>query len=326
MLRKFLLKQANTYLEIIIMRISKRSQAEFGMLFVAFIWGTTFVLVKNALADISPFTFLGLRFLIAFAILGILAYRDMKQINLPTILAGSLLGLFLFFGYIFQTIGLQYTTSSNAGFITGLSVVLVPIIYAVFAKTWPEIKTIITVIIAAFGLFLLSFQSNSLHLAYGDFLVLFCAFAFAFHIVFVDRLSHQYNAVAITGVQILFVGLLCMVIGLFVEPWPEHFTTNAVSAILITAVFATALAFLLQNSMQKHSTPIRFALILTMEPVFAALAGFLWADEMLSARAMVGAAFILVAMLFSILAGKKEDLQTGNIKRLHHCSDNPREI
>ncbi|MGR6835648.1 DMT family transporter [Syntrophomonas erecta] len=290
------------------MKISCRNRAELSMLLVALIWGTTFVLVKSALSDIGPFLFLGLRFLIAFGVIALLSYRSLIHIQFSTLAAGSLLGVFLFIGYIFQTVGLKYTTSSNAGFITGVNVVLVLIIYAILYRIRPAATTILTVVMAIIGLYFMSFQADTLTLSYGDLLVLVCAVAFALHIVFVDRYSHQHNPVAITAVQILFVGVVCLIIGLLYEPWPDHFTPNAVNAILITSVLATSLAFLLQNAMQKYSTPTRFAVILTMEPVFAALAGYLWAGEILSPRALAGAGLILLSMLVSIFSrpGKKQ--------------------
>lgn len=286
------------------MQGKNRKIAELSMLFVAFIWGTTFVIVKNALADIDPFLFLGLRFLIAFSFLVIIYYKQLLKTSWSTIFYGSIIGFFLFIGYIFQTIGLIYTTSSNAGFITGLSVVLVPVIYALLQRTIPNIKTIISVVLATSGLFLLSFTSNNLNLNYGDSLVLVCAFGFALHIICVDRYSHKHNPVAITCVQILFVGLLCMGIGLATEPWPTNFSFNVIQAILVTSILATSIAFLLQNSMQKYSTPTRFAIVLATEPVFAAAAGYFWANEMFSERALIGAGLILVAMLVAIINGR----------------------
>jgi len=271
------------------------------MLVVAFIWGTTFVIVKNGLNDIEPFLFLGLRFLIAFVVLAAAAGRKLIHAPLSTWLEGSLLGVFLFIGYTFQTIGLQYTTSSNAGFVTGVSVVLVPILDALLKKARPSLSTTATVLMAALGLYLLSVPAGGFHPSTGDLLVLVCAFGFAFHIVFVDRYSYKHDPVAITAVQILFVGVVSMVLGLTTETWPQEFTSNAVTAILITSILATALAFLLQNALQKYSTPTRFAVVLTMEPVFAALAGYLWANELLSYRALLGAAFILCSMLIAII-------------------------
>ncbi|HOQ08930.1 MAG TPA: DMT family transporter [Syntrophomonadaceae bacterium] len=280
--------------------LSKRTGAELSMLAVAFIWGATFVVVKNGLNDIEPFLFLGLRFIIAFLVLAAAAGRKILHAPRSTWLAGSLLGIFLFIGYTFQTIGLQYTTSSNAGFVTGVSVVLVPILDALFKRTFPSLSTLATVILAAVGLYLMSVPAGGFHPSYGDLLVLVCAFGFAFHIVFVARYSHQHDPVVITSVQILFVGIVCMVLGLTTETWPEKFTHNAITAILTTSVLATSLAFLLQNALQKYSTPTRFAVVLTMEPVFAALAGYLWANEILSSRALVGAVLILCSMLMAV--------------------------
>lgn len=271
------------------------------MVLVACIWGTTFVVVKNALADIGPFLFLGIRFILAFLVLAALSFKDIIKIRRSTLGAGALLGLFLFIGYVFQTLGLQYTTSSNCGFITGVSVVLVPIIYSLLHKKKPSLITTITIIMAAVGLYLISVPVGSFTLTYGDLLVLICAFGFAFHIIYVDRYSHQHNALAITGVQILFVGLLCISIGLIIEPIPARITFNAMFAIIVTAVFATAMAFLLQNFLQKYSTPTRFAIVLTTEPVFAALAGYWWAGEHLTRFGLIGATLILLAMLLSIV-------------------------
>lgn len=274
------------------------------MMLVALIWGVTFVLVKNALADIGPFLFLGIRFVLAFLVLAVFSFKNIIKVEVSTVAAGCLLGLFLFIGYVFQTVGLQYTSSSNAGFITGVSVVLVPIMFYIKQRVWPDWQTTLTVIMAAAGLFLLSVPAGKFELGYGDLLVLVCAFGFALHIVFVSKYSYRHNAVAITGVQILFVGVLCLVIGLFTEPMPKQMGTDTILAILVTSVFATSLAFLLQNYLQQFSTPTRFAVVLTSEPVFAALAGFIWAHEILTARAYTGAGLILLAMLLSILLRK----------------------
>jgi len=180
----------------------------------------------------------------------------------------------------------------------------VPIMFYIKNRLWPDWQTALTVIMAAVGLFLLSVPAGKFVLEYGDLLVLVCAFGFALHIVFVSKYSYRHNAVAITGVQILFVGILCLVIGLSTETMPQHMGTDTILAIIVTSVFATSLAFLLQNYLQKFSTPTRFAVVLTSEPVFAALAGFIWAHEILTSRAYIGAVLILLAMLLSILLRK----------------------
>ncbi len=286
-------------------KLSMRTRADLSMLVVSFIWGATFVVVKNALADIGTFLFVGIRFTLAFLVLTALSHRDVFRIRFSTFKVGSLIGVFLLIGYAFQTLGLRYTTSSNAGFITGVSVVLVPIIYALLHRKKPSAKTIIIVLLAAIGLFLLSVPWGTFNLARGDFLVLIGAFGFALHIIYVDMYSHQHNAVAITSVQVLFVGLICLLIGLTFEPLPIRLTYNAMFAIIVTAVFATAIAFLAQNHLQQFSTPTDFAIVLASEPVFAALAGYIWAGERLSKQAMVGAGLILLAMQLAIVFKKK---------------------
>lgn len=293
---------------------SPRTQAELAILLVAVIWGVTFVVVKEALADIGPFLFLGIRFIIAFLVLALLSFDNIKQIKTSTLSAGSLLGSFLFIGYVFQTVGLKYTTASNAAFISGISVVLVPIIYAIINLNWPAFKTMLAAFIAVTGLFLMSVDEG-FYLAHGDILVLICAFGFALHVVFVDRFSFRHNPVAITGVQILFVGLVCLIISFFVEPIPSRLSANTIVAIFITAVFATAIAYLLQNALQQYSTPSRFAVILTSEPIFAALAGYLWMNETFSFRTLTGAGLILLATLISILVRSRPKHMMGTTHR-----------
>lgn len=277
------------------------------MIVVSFIWGAVFVVTKDALNDIGPFMFLTLRFTLAFILLVTMAWNSIKTIRPATLWYGCLLGLFLFIGYSGQTVGLKYTTSSNAAFITSTSVVLVPILYALINRKIPELRTFLTVIGAIVGLFLMSFPHNDLSLSRGDILVFIGAFGFALHMILVDRYSHQHNAVAITSIQILFVGILSLVTGSFTESLPARLTMTVASAVLITSLFATSLAFLLMNALQKFSTPTRFAVVFTTEPVFAAIAAYLWMGEILTVRAYVGAAIILLSMLISVITRKHRE-------------------
>ena len=286
---------------------SRRTSAELIMVVVAIIWGAVFVFVKNALTEIGPFVFLALRFLLAFVLLITMAWNNIKSIHIGTIRYGCLLGFFLFIGYSGQTVGLKYTTASNAAFITGMSVVLVPILYALINLKKPELRTILTVLGALLGLYLMSFPSNNLNLSRGDVLELIGALGFALHMIFVDRYSHRHNAVAITSIQILLVGVLSLAIGIACESWPKHLSIVVASAILVTSLFATSLAFLLMNALQKYSTPTRFAVVLTTEPVFAAIAAYLWMGEALTLRAYIGAAIILLSMLISLITRKHRE-------------------
>jgi len=278
--------------------------AEIYLLLAALIWGTTFVLVKNGLAFMGAFSFNGLRFLIAFFSLALIFPSFFRLLDLELVKKGALVGLFMMLGYSFQTLGLSYTTATNAGFITGLSVVLVPIIYSVMTITFPGPGGIIGVVCAGAGLYLMSFgTTHRLTLSYGDILELLGAVSFAMQIVLVSRYSPRFRAFPFTMIQILVVGVLSSLVALVLETLPRSFPPGAVWSLLLTAIPATAVAFLVQNSMQKHTTPTRTAIIFTTEPVFSAVFAHFYAGEALGSATMLGGALILFGMLVAELWG-----------------------
>lgn len=281
-------------------RISMRLRAEFYLLGVAFMWGTTFILTKGALGFIGPYTFLSLRFILASIFLALVCYRQLRTISWSDIKAGLVLGLCLTLGFVFQTVGLQYTSASNAAFITGLSVVIVPIIISIYTINLPSKGTACGIAFAAIGLFLLS-VTDALRISYGDLLVLGAAFGFASHIVVVDHYSPRHNAVSLAVVQILVVGLFSAIFALFSESWPPVINAPVLEALIITVVPATALAFLTQNALQKYTTPTRTAIIFITEPIFAAGFAHVWAGEVLSSRALLGCILIVGGMLLTEL-------------------------
>jgi drug/metabolite transporter (DMT)-like permease len=293
--------------------------ADSSLLFVALIWGTTFVIVQNAISTMDPFAFNGFRFLIAFIILfTVLLLFQRNQLKFFTkkiVVAGILLGFWLFLGYATQTLGLVYTTSSKAGFITGLSVVLVPLFSFLLLKQRPSLPAIVGVSIATIGLFLLT-MTNIAALNIGDFYVLICAFGFAMHIIFTGKFSSQFPSLLLTTIQILTVSILSIISSFIFEDFNAMLKVSVFSApsvllaLFITSVFATAVAFFAQTRFQKYTTPTRVALIFAMEPVFAAITGYYWADERLSVSAIIGCLFIFLGMIFAELP--KEKLQLLN--------------
>ncbi|MGE0995124.1 DMT family transporter, partial [Bacillus sp. GMa5/2] len=160
--------------------------APLALLFVSFIWGATFVVVQNAMSFVGPFTFNGIRFLFAGIILLfvqiIFSQKTSKQDIKHSSTAGIIVGFFLFVGYLLQTFGLLYTTSSKAGFLTGLSIVMVPILSFIFLKQKATIFIVLGIAVATTGLYLLT-AADSFQLNIGDILVLGCAVAFAAHIL-----------------------------------------------------------------------------------------------------------------------------------------------
>ncbi|MBU7016044.1 MAG: DMT family transporter [Theionarchaea archaeon] len=267
-----------------------------ALLMVAFVWGLTFVMVKESLFFISPFKFLFYRFLLSFLFLLVISCKRLKNMDRSIFKYGILIGVSLFSGYGFQTVGLMYTTPANAGFITGLSVVLVPSLSVLFIKKGLNRYSYLGVGCAAAGLFSLSFQRFEMN--YGDFLILLCAFSFALHIVLVGKYAPLYDPVLLTTVQIGVVALLSFLLSLNQQP---VFTTIVWETLIITSLFATVLAFLIQNMAQRHTPPTRTAVIFAMEPVFAALCSFILVHEVFTFRKIIGCALILVGMVITEL-------------------------
>ncbi|MBO8163794.1 MAG: DMT family transporter [Brevibacillus sp.] len=284
--------------------------ADFTLLAVAFVWGATFVIVQNAIAFLDPNTFNGVRFTIAAVFLTIVHILKSRQLqsffSWKLISAGLFIGLWLFGGYALQTVGLLYTTSSKAGFITGLSVALVPLFSFLLLKEtirWPGVSG---VLLAVSGLYLLTF-SGQLSLNLGDMLVFGCAICFALQIVFTGKFAPHHAALPLAIVQLYTVAVLSFFYALLFEDWrkalvPETYLQPDVAwGLCITSIFATALAFLAQTALQKKTSSTRVALIFALEPVFAALTAYLWINEVLTSRQLVGGALIFAGMILAEL-------------------------
>lgn len=274
--------------------------ADLALLGVTFIWGITFVVVKDALGSIGPFYFLTVRFFLAALFLLAVHPRVLRRMGRGDLVAGGVIGTALFAGYAFQTVGLQYTTAANAGFITGLSVVLVPVLAAAFTRQLPPGLVLVGVGSATAGLGLLSLR-DGLRMTYGDLLVFLCALAFAAHILLVGRFAARHSSYALAVLQIGTVGVLSLVVAPWVESFPARLAPEVLWALAATAIPATSLAFLIQTKAQKFTSPTHTAIIFTMEPVFAGLAAWLWGGEALSARQLAGGAAIVAGMLLAVL-------------------------
>jgi len=289
--------------------MSRRFRADASLVLATILWGATFVVVKDALDHASVFAFLALRFALATVLMALIFRRAVRQLTRSEVRAGALIGALLFCGYVFQTTGLLYTTPSKAAFITGFGVVLVPILSAVFWRRRINRWVWAGAAAALVGLYLLTVPREGFtHLNLGDLLVFSCAVVFALHIIVVGRYSgrHPVGAlsflqVATTGALTVFALPLLAVTGL--EPLRIDWSPGLLLAILITAVFATAIAFSVQVWAQQYTTPTHTAIIFTLEPVFAALTSYLVLSERLGARALSGAALILAGILLAELKG-----------------------
>jgi drug/metabolite transporter (DMT)-like permease len=272
---------------------------ELGLVAVTAVWGATFVLVRDAVAQVPPSTFLAIRFLAAAALLAVLRPRPAVRLGRGLAVAGVVAGLALFAGYGFQTVGLQYTSASNAGFITGLAVVLTPLLAALVLRESPGRWPATGAVLAATGLALLTL--DRLEVRRGDALVLGCAFAFAVHILLLGRYAPRHDSYPLAVVQLVTVGMLALAWAAGAGDLQVPGTAQVWVALAVTAVLASAGGFLIQTRAQRDVSPTRTAIILTMEPVFAGLFGFLLAGERLAARGWLGAACIVAGMLVAEL-------------------------
>lgn len=279
----------------------KGVQAEIYLLVIVIIWGSTFALIKGVIDLIPPYTYLAYRFLLAALILILLFWERIKEnIDKTTLKRGFLIGIFLFMGYAFQTVGLKYTTATKAGFITGLSVVLVPIISHFFFKEKINRNSVIGVVLAFIGLWFLSY-SSSFSFNLGDFLVLLCAVSFAMHIISVGLYAKKVDYVGLVVVQLTTVFGLCLLMAIIFERPALHlsYSLHVWWSIVLTGVFATALAFYMQNRFQRYSTATKTAIIFSGEPIFAAVFAYLLLGEKVGLIAWAGGLLIIFGMIVS---------------------------
>lgn len=285
--------------------MSKQLKADIALLLVTIVWGSTFVITKNALDNISTYNFLAIRFLIAFIFSAIIFYKSMLKLDKKTFYYGSLIGLVLFIGYALQTTGLNYTTASKSGFITGFSVILVPIISTFMIKKLPSLTIIVSVILALIGLGLMTLDSG-LKPNIGDLYTLIAALFFALHIVLVGKYTINVNSINLAIIQIGVVGILSLIFSLFTEAFILPSSIEAWSSILITGILATSVAFIVQNTMQKFTSATHTALIYTGEPVFSAIFAFVLAGELMTKKAVLGSFLILFAMILGEIKNIKK--------------------
>ncbi|MCX7922638.1 MAG: DMT family transporter [Clostridia bacterium] len=285
--------------------MSKQFKADLLLLVIAMVWGSSFTLMKNILDDIPPFAFLSLRFAIAAVVLVIIFYKKLKLITPKALMYGFILGTILFGGMALQVNGLKYTTASNSAFITGLSLVMVPLVSAVFLRKKPGMTSVIGVVLAAVGLFFLTGISlGDFNLNKGDLLTLLCAMCFTFHIIFVDRFTTKEDATVLAILQVVFAALMST------AEWGRsgfaafEFNMPVVGTLLVTGVLGTALAYTGQVMVQKFTSPTHTALIFTAEPVFGAIFALLIPNsqgftEHLALNTVIGCIMILLGMLVS---------------------------
>ncbi len=278
--------------------MSRERAAEALLFWNTIVWGATFVVVKSALAGISPLYFLALRFSLAtVALLAIFrgvgkGPRDWKSAGI-----GVLIGSLLFSGFITQTLGLRLTSAPKSAFITGLCSVMVPVIAGVVYQIRPQLAEVAGLLVATAGMALMTLHGSLGSISRGDLLTLLCAIGFAAHIVALGHYADRVSVELLSVTQVATLAAWSWALLWLVEEPRARWRPSLVCAILVTGLVGSALAYTIQAWAQRYTTSTRTALIFMFEPVVAWLTSYFLAGEGLSGRAAAGAGMILGGVL-----------------------------
>jgi len=296
--------------------VSRSIKAHLLLVLVTLIWGSTFVLIKEALNDSSPLLLNAVRLALAAVLLALYYRKHLTVCTRPSLIAGAIVGVFLYLGYALQTAGLKLTTPSKSAFLTGASTVLVPVILVVFWRTRIHVWRVVGIGLAFTGLFLMTVPAGSAGLAdfakvnRGDILSIGCAVGFALQIILLGRATQRFPFEQIAVLQVGVAAVLMTLTAPFLERPRLLPSPVVIATVLITGVVGTAVAFTIQAWAQQFTPATHTALIFTMEPVFAWLTSFIYLKERLGLRAGAGALLILAGVLVSELLGQVGQLDS----------------
>jgi drug/metabolite transporter (DMT)-like permease len=298
----------------------KSVRAELTLVGTTVVWGTTFVVVKSALTEVSPVLFLALRFSVAaLALIAVtFSYERWRGIGRKGMVPGIAAGCLLFVAYVFQTMGLELTTPSKSAFLTGLSIPMVPLASSLVYRNRPRAIEVAGILIASFGMALMTLPAGSFGMSRGDLFSVLCAVVFALHIVVVSHYSPMIGFETIALMQVVTAALLGIVSFRSFGPVRFHATAGVAAAVLITGLLATALAFTAMAWSQQYTTASRAALIFALEPVIAWLTSYVLTGEAMSGRGKTGAVLILGGVL---LVELRRGVETGAGRRASDHND-----
>jgi len=299
----------------------KKYIGEGALLSITVFWGVTFAIIKLALNDISPMFFIAIRFSFAALLLLPFLWKPLFSSKIDLIKSGLFLGLLYFIGFATQTVGLQYTTATKSGFITGTFVIFIPILQLILERRAPTKGNIIGILLVVIGLILLSSKGETVmdiltelgsNFNLGDFLTLICAVFYALYVVYIDIITKKYDYRPLIILQVLFTGAAGFIFAFLfdaagVESIRYDFNRTVILVILYTAIFSSVLATVIQTKYQKTVTPTKAGIIFSLEPIFAAFFAFLIISESISSFGIIGCIFIFTGVLVSELLEKNKN-------------------
>jgi drug/metabolite transporter (DMT)-like permease len=297
-----------------------RFKAEGALVLVTLLWGGTFVIIKESLSSVSPMVFISSRFLFAALLLLPFSIKIFKGSTLAEIKGGLILSVLFFLSFVAQTMGLNYTSATKSGFITGTFVIFTPIFQLIIEKRKPTRWNLIGIVLVVTGLIFLSSKGTSYldvfteigsNFNIGDLLTLFCAIFYSLYIVYLDIISKKSKFMVLVFIQIAFsaVGGILFIF-LFsatgIEAVRADFTWYVIAALFYTAILSTIVTTTLQTKYQKFVTPTKAGIIFSFEPIFAAVFAYLIISERVGNFGIIGGIFIFGGLLVSEIFDKKE--------------------
>lgn len=274
------------------------------LLFFTASWGLSFLLTKDVLRELSIFNFLGLRFLLAFLCSGLIFFRSMKSLDMKTIKSSVLAGSVLFLSFAFQTIGVDYSSASKVAFITGLSVVLVPIFSSMIFKEKLSKSVWFGAILACMGLAMMTIEGMSFKLQLGDLAALIGAISFAIYMILVEHHTKKVNSINFAVLQLGVVAAMSLIISGLSGGIEIPKETSSWVGLSILATVCTSGAYIAQNILQRYISAPKTALIYSTEPIFAGFFGVVLWHETMSTMAIIGAVLIFLGMICTEIMGE----------------------
>lgn len=262
------------------------------------IWGSSFLVVKSSMNSMQPHTLLAIRFTIGSILLAVIFYKKLKKLNKDYLISGGIIGLLLFLAYSIQTIGITDTTPGKNAFLTAVYCVIVPYLYWIVDKKKPDKYNIIAAALCLTGIGLVSINSD-FRIQFGDSFSLLSGFFYAAHMVSISKFSKHRDPVLLTIVQFSYTAIISWVITFIFEDIPKSFSSTAIAELLYLAIFATAIALLLQNIGQKYTKPAPAAIILSLEAVFGVIFSVVFYKEEMSLKLLFGFLLIFIAIITS---------------------------
>lgn len=267
------------------------------MVIATIFFGMTYVLTKICLNYSTELHIISFRFLIAFVISLIFLQKKIFPIKIKEILYSLILSVLLFMVFITMTIGVKYTTATNASFLISLSVIFIPFFSWIFNKEKPKKSIFIVLIIALIGIMLLTLDKN-LEFHIGDILCLICSLLFSFHVLITERFVKNNNPITLGVLQFGGVAILSFLVQYPIEKFTLPKNEKFWISLMILSVFCTALAYIIQTVSQKKLSSTLIGLILSLEPIFSGIFGYFILNEYLSPQQYMGAFLLLISIIY----------------------------